>query len=721
MIQFTAAVFLTGASFLPAVALAQASDAASDTEIVVTAQKREQLASDVPISMTAMSGAELDRRGVNSTLDLANYVPGLAIGQNTGDGDFPFISLRGVSMRDFADTNESPSAVYIDDFYKANLMGLDGQTFDLDRVEVLRGPQGTLYGRNATGGLIKFVTKKPGDTLDGYVTAQYGSYNEIKVEGAVGGPIANGISARISAVHHEHDGWLENIYPGRPDGNALDTTAVRGQLLIEPTDSFSALATVQYYKNDNDAGNLFGHSVVAVNAQGLAVANPNPAATDSFGYRQPVRDDPRFTNSDRDAYLKSEQLTATGRLEYKAGDVSLISVTGYEWSKKDQASDSDSSPFDIRGTEAHPRGKQFSQELRAQGESGPVTWIVGGYYLNYHVYGYQKRYRGPVIGFRPNVTYDLKTDSYALFANADWSLGDVTLTGGLRYSKEKKKYALTNGEFGVVFNETTAGALAKQDDDNVSFNARVSYKPVADTLLYAGVARSYKGGTFNVGYTAIAFNAIPVKPEQLTSYEAGVKQRFGDLVSVDVSAFYYDYKDSQAFQYDGTLGTATTFNRDATVYGAELEAHARPVKGLELGLLVSYLDATLKDVNLPSGGAVVDTRMPLSPKWTVTGLAAYTVDLGGSGSIRIGGDVTRRSSQYFDAYNSPYHYEPGYTVANASVSWTSQNGKLELEAFAKNIGDTVYRTYSFDLSVSLLATDVWGRPQWFGGGATFRF
>ena len=224
-----------GATVAP-VAFAQEANRTLD-EITVTAQRREQSVQDVPISITAFSGDQLRDLGVRSTIDLALVTPGLTIGQNSGDGDFPFISLRGVTLRDFADTNESPSAVYVNEFYKANLVGLDGQIFDMKRVEVLRGPQGTLYGRNATGGLIHYITNAPTKEVDGYLELTAGDFGTIRAEGALSGPLSETLSARLSVLHSENDGWLENAFANNSDGNGLDATSVRLQLLFEPNGS----------------------------------------------------------------------------------------------------------------------------------------------------------------------------------------------------------------------------------------------------------------------------------------------------------------------------------------------------------------------------------------------------------------------------------------------------------------------------------------------------
>ena len=697
--------------------------ASSVSEVVVTAQKRAQKLIDVPISMTVITGDQARDAGVNSTLDLARITPGLDIGQNSGEGDFPFISLRGVSMRDFADTNESPSAVYLNDFYKASLNGLDNQTYDLDRIEVLRGPQGALYGRNATGGLINFITKGPTDHFEGYGDVLVAERGRYKLEGAVGGPITDQISGRLSVYHHEFSGYTKNIFPGSEDGNALDATSVRGQLKLTPTPTLDASLFVQYYDNDNEAGNFFSHKSVRQDpVTGLAV--DNPGKPDSFGYVDPPGD-PRNTNSNEDAYLRTHQFTAIAKVNKRFDGFEIASITGFENGKKDAVFDSDSSP-NPRSTQVHPKTQQFSQELRAQGATDKLNWVTGLYYFDYHVKGYQSRKTVAAVGYRPNVYYDLHTESYAAFANADYKLTQtLTATGGIRYTHEGKRYDLNNTDIKFVFNPTTVGDRAKRDDGDVSVNARLSWKPMPNVLVYGGVSQGFKGGTFNVGYTAIASSAIPVKPEKLTDYEAGAKASlFNGRLDLTGAAFYYDYTDSQAYQFDAVAQSSTTFNRDAVIYGQEVAATLRPMQGLELQASISHLDATLKKVQLTglsAPGPIVDRKAPLAPDWSSTLEARYTWPAWFGGYFALQGDLSYKSSQFFDAFNSPAQFEPEYVIGDVRASWTDANRRLTVSVFADNVGDTAYRTYAFDLSFLGQATSVWGKPRWVGGEVSYKF
>jgi iron complex outermembrane receptor protein len=714
------AIALASAS-LPTLAMAQQASDRDASDVIVNAQRREQNAIDVPISLSVISGAEALESGAASTLDLARMAPGLSIGQNSGDGDFPFISLRGVTMRDFADTNESPSAVYINEFYKANLMGLDSQMFDLQRIEVLRGPQGTLYGRNATGGLIHFIAAPPTAELDGYVSATIGERDRYKAEAAIGGALTPNLNARLSVFHHQYDGYIKNTFPGGLNGNALDASAFRAQLAYQMAPDVSVDLFLQYYRNNNDAGNMFTHVAVTRDpVTGLSIRNPG--GVDIFGFGDSK---PRETNSNADAFLKSEQWTAIGKLRWEFGTTTLTSITGFEKGSKDARFDSDSTPGP-RATEVYPNAKQISQELRLAGENGPVNWTAGFYYFDYAVDGFQRRTTSAAVGPRAPVFYDLKSESWAVFANLDLALSEtLTATGGLRYTDERKKYSLNNTDTGPVFNVNTVGDPARRNDDNVSFTGRLSWKPSPGQLFYAGIARSFKAGTFNVGYTPIATNAISVRPEQLTSYEAGAKFESADgAAMISGAVFYDDYKDSQAFQFDGLTLSSTTFNRDAEITGAELEFMLKPLSGFRLRGSLTYLDAKLLDVQLPglaNNGPIVDRRMPLAPKWSANLTADFRFAGPGGGEVGLQGDLSYKGSQFFDAFNSPSQFEDSYVLANARVSWTDASDALTLAVFAENLFDKEYRTAAFDLAFLGIGTEVWGRPRWIGGSVTYRF
>ncbi|MBN8937801.1 MAG: TonB-dependent receptor, partial [Rhizobiales bacterium] len=322
---------------------------------------------------------------------------------------------------------------------KAALFGLDNQLFDMERVEVLRGPQGTLFGRNATGGVIQYVAAKPSSDFTGYAEIAGGEYGLFRAEGAVGGQLTDGVQARISYLHKQTSGYNTNLFAGRPNGNDMNVEAVRAQLRLEPSPNFSADLFFQYAENRSD-GNMFTHiSVVLDPATGLAVENPG--GTDSTGYKDPTPNDPWDVNVDAATYLITKQYTGIGRLNWKISDeITLTSITGYEASHKDMLVDSDATPKFVRESQFHPDAEEFSQEIRIAGDHGAFRWLAGGYYFHYDVAGTQASRGTSYVSsnYKP-MDYAVSTESYALFGNLSVDVAPtVSVEGGLRYTHDKK-------------------------------------------------------------------------------------------------------------------------------------------------------------------------------------------------------------------------------------------------------------------------------------------
>lgn len=729
-------VTLAGASLAAMVAASTVqAQTNADEPIVVTATRIQQSIQDVPVSITAYTGEDLKDRGIGSIVDLARQTPGLSIGQSTGEGGIPLISIRGVSLQDYSDINESPSAVYINEFYKGALFGLDNQLFDMERVEVLRGPQGTLFGRNATGGVIQYVTVAPSEAFSGYGELGIGEYGLFRAEGAVGGRLAEGVQARVSYFHKESNGYNKNLFAGRPNGNGLNVEAVRAQLRFKPTTNFSADLFFQYSEN-NSNGNMFTHISVLVDpATGLA--GNNPGGVDTTGYRDPTPGNPWDVNVDAETYLKTKQYTVIGRFDWNISDaLTLTSITGYEASHKDMLVDSDASPNFVRESDFHPDAEEFSQELRLAGDMGDVRWVAGAYYFNYDVKGTQASNGVSFVSanYEP-MDYSVSTKSYALFGNVTVDLSStLSVDAGLRYTKDKKSLDLfipftftynPDGSFAgfgsFTFSEATVGDLSRIKDDNLSFTGRLNWKPNDDTLVYAGISRGYKGGTFNLGLFALPLVAdYPVMEEQLTSYEMGLKLDLLPAVRLNASAFYYDYKDYQAFLYDSTISGSQIFNADAKVHGFEAELLTRPFDGFSLSASAAYLHGEVKDVE-DKRGNIEDRRMALAPRWTLGALARYAFAAPWGGELALQGDVVYKSMQYFDVLNSPALRESGYAIANAQVSWSSADDHWRVAVRLDNVADKFYRNYVYDFSSFNYVQGMTGKPRWLGASVAYRW
>ena len=714
------AVALVAATAIPGLAQAQGSGLLE--EVTVTAQKREESVQDLPISVTAFSGDTMKALGFTNSIQLAAQTPGLQTAQNFGEGNIPIVSIRGVGLSDFSEHNESPSAIYVDEFYKANLSGLDFQLFDLERAEVLRGPQGTLFGRNATGGLIQYITKKPSQETEGYVDVTGGEYGKFITEGAVGGGLTDSMAGRVSAIYSRHDGYNDQKYPGNEDGNQLDMWGARGQLAFDPTDDLSILASVSGGHNKNDGGNPYHRLETSLDpVSGLAIAQPDAPFDPK---------DKRAVNNDFPSVLETDVVTGLFRVEYALSEhVQLVSLTGYENLNKDFDQDPEASPLRIFTTSYASKGEEFTQELRLAGEYDTSRWVFGAFYMDYQNQGVQNAMAGPDAGvpvdfYIPyqDVDWDMQTETWAVFGQYEYDFTEK-LTGvvGARWGTEDKTFEATwASQVGdpandLDFTKAAVGDLTKFDDDNTSYNARLNYQVSDDLLTYVGTSRAYKAGTFNMGFFPLPdINQIPVDQEELTSYEIGFKSTFADgMARLNGAMFYYQYDDHQAFVFESTSLTNLLFNTDAEVYGGELELQASPWEGWDLVLGASYLDATLQDVQEP-GGAIKDRDMVMAPKFSGNALVRYSFDAFG-GTAALQADGTYNDDQYFDAFNSPALEEGSYMMGNVRASWTSGDDHWTTTVFVENVTDEEYRGYAFDLTGALgMTQEVWSRPRWAG-------
>jgi iron complex outermembrane receptor protein len=692
-------------------------------EVTVTAQKRDQSVQDIPVAVTVLTGESLLQLGIDNSVAIADYTPGLTVSPVFGIGNIPNISIRGVGMNDFRDYHESPSAVYVDEVYKASLASLDFQLFDIDRVEVLKGPQGTLFGRNATGGLVHYITRKPTEETEGYARVAAGTFGELKAEAAVGGTLGGFVSGRLAVVHHQNDGIQQNQNPEGENGNQLDLTALRGQLNFDFTEDLSLLLSFETARNDNKGGNPYRYAPSYFGPDGLAEID--------YANRDIVvgTDDFNDINVSGGLLLKTDYSSGTARLDWSFNNFNLISITNFQNFEKDQIQDCDSAPAVFCITEYSADTDQFSQELRFQGDHGDLQWDAGLYYFTLNSMGTQTL-AGPVAGFffgaeSGTTAFDTETESWAAFGQVAYSLSeDVTLIGGLRYTDDQKDMSQTFllGVIpgGILYDRSTIGDLARQNNDNVSYSAKVTWDMNDTTMLYGGISSAFKSGTFNSGFGPVPLSEYSVDPEKLTSYEAGFKTDFsGGRQRLNGAVFYYDYKDSQAFVFQDL--NQLLFNADANVTGAELEWFALPVDGLEISAGASWLSTTVKNVQDRSG-AIYDRNMVLAPALSMNAMARYTWDLSSGASMAAQLDGNYSSKVYFDNLNQPGLTEGAYAKLNARMFWLSDDGAWEIAAWVNNLTNEGYRVYAFDLTGDLgYIEETWASPRTYGVSVAFNF
>jgi iron complex outermembrane receptor protein len=692
---------------------------ASIEALVVTAQRREESIQNTPIAVTAFTGDSLRALGAESSMDLARFTPGLQIAPVFGEGNIPNIAIRGVGLNDFRDYNESPNAVYVDEVYKGALASLDFQLFDLDRVEVLKGPQGTLFGRNATGGLIHYISKKPTEDTEGYSRLSVGSFNDVNVEAAVSSSLTDGVKGRVSAVHHQHDGTERNLNSLGHDGDALNLTAERGQLAFDLTNGISLLVTLEHGENDNDGGNPFRYAASYLLSDSLAALEPSDSTRNAAVVGS---SNVSHINVSSAPFLTTNSTSETARLEWKRNSTTFVSIANYQTFHKRQEGDCDSTPVDYCFTRYSSDTIQFSQEFHLQFTGRGVRSDVGIYFLNLKTRGIQE-ILGPFAEalFQAPYSYtafEPDTKSWAGFGQVEYDLSSsLTLTGGLRYTHDSKNMyqSFLNGVVpgGIVYDRNTIGDEAKRTDTSVAFLGNLRWRPTDDTMIYGEVSRAPKSGTFNSGFGPPPANMYVVKPEQLTDYEAGVKSKWlGGALQVNGAVFHYRYKDYQAFVFQGL--NQFLFNVDATTTGAELDLRASPTAHLELSLGVAYLDAIARDV-ADASGAIRDRAMVLAPKWAVNGLARYWWHTWTESEMSLQLDASNSSSVYFDNLNSPAAREGGHSLAGARLGWASSEKHMQVAAFVDNLANKRYRIYAGDLT-SLLGyvADVYNKPRTVG-------
>lgn len=762
-------------------------------ELVVTAQRRQQNLLDIGVSVAAYSGEQLLRQNITSSVDVARIMPGVFVSSSNG-GQFAQFSIRGVTQNDIADGVEGPVAVYVDDGYIPNLQGQSFGLFDLERVEILKGPQGTLFGRNATGGLVHFIVEKPTAAPEGHLNLSYGAHDEKKIEAALSGPIFGKLLGRASFYWHRQGPWMDNVYPAGIDPTILsalgppaspcctdlgteDTLGGRLQFQVSPSDNLTIRAAGMVTRQNlstspynsvptsvvvDGSGNVVGGEYVSptdtrtaigpggVNYTGFGGAPPSrlPGA-DWFGYTPPGADaletasDFAQTDSNR-----TRSYNGALHIDYDRDGINIASVTDYKKFTKEFGLDADAAPYNLVDVWASAETSSISQELRASGEAGKLTWMAGFYYLRIHTDSsmafvalpgsiYAGVFGMAATGVDLANVNAITTSSYSLFSQIEYKfLPKWTIVAGSRIIGETQKFDFTSmaylnrKNYGIDFDtplfELQPAFNDERDDLLWAGKLQIEYRPIEGLLVYAGVNRGVKGGNYNSkvadGSPPLAPDAIPYKPEILLSYEAGVKASLlRNRLTVESSVFYYDYSDYQAFTFSNISGIVQ--NQDAQSIGAEFDITIRPAKGLELGAGLSLIDATVKDVVIAPGALRLrDVQPTFTPKTQISGRIGYSFgEPLLSGSISLGMDAHHASSFYQNIRNFNAHLLDGYSIFNAHANWVSESGQYSFGVFIENFTDERYAITAFDLSTVCGCSEIaYGKPRWWGISAGFK-
>lgn len=706
-------------------------------EVVVTAQKREQSEQTVPISLTAFSAQQMRDLGMTNSVDLADQTPGLMMVATASGSVTVLPSIRGVSQNDYSGFQEMPNAVYVDDAYVSAPSAVGFNLFDMQRSEVLRGPQGTLFGRNATGGAIQFVTNAPTKDDTGFLDVSYGSYSEIRVEAAASGPLNDWIQGRFSFLSDEHRPWWEDRAPstvsgGNGDSYAANNIAGRGQLNFEFSDSVSDLVSLTRGLDRHHPEGVYKSIPGALNAQGLGYfipANVNVNGTcpgcDYFGYRDPNINTPFQSSYNSVGYLAKQLWSATNKLTVVTAPFTITAVTNYQKFSFGYDEDTDGTPYNVSQYPQSLHMHQESQEFRLNGGASKLNWTAGLYYLSLKEnmsqgYGSDIAPTDPLalFAFTSDETITQDTRSYAAFGQLEYEFApDWTLTAGLRWSHDRKDFQSVTIEPGTppieLYNFTTAtvGGATLENKGAPSGKIGVDWKASTDLLLYAAISRGIKGPGFNgtpTGPLPAGYN-VPFKSEQLTDYETGWKATLMEgKARVNGSVYYYDYHDYQAFDLVD-LATVVA-NNNATMYGGELELEIQPTADWYGSLGVSLEQGTVKAVRLPYGD-LVNNRPPEMPHVTVNGLIRREWSMF-DGRVGIQFDGRYTGQRYASISNAPDTSLPGAAIFNARLTYAHPD-HWDASLSVKNVANRAVVTYVFDdISFYGSAVESFLPPRW---------
>ena len=760
------ALSLVALSLIPARADEPPADPSKIEKVTVTAQKRIQDAQDVPASVSTLGGKKAKDLGVNTTDKLAEFVPDVSIGIPSGAGNQPIITIRGVGNNDFNTNNAGPNGVYADEVYLSSPSAQTFQTFDLQRIEVLRGPQGTLYGRNTSSGLINFISNKPdiGDFSAGFA-GSYGSYNTQEESGFINLPTSDDSAARFAFIRDTSDGFMKNLVNGdRVSGT--DSFAARGQWAVNPSDNFTLLFNLHGGAVDTLPTEY--HQVgTAVNPfDPLFGAPPCSAAdikahlcVDTFGYSGPKNQ--YEGNYNRTQHLNVKNKGASVHGDYTFGNVTLTSITAFEHNTKLHPEDSDASPLRMLEIDYGVRSNTFTQELRAAGGGEKYNWLVGLYYLNETLKqdqtidifldadlicgagcGDNVTPGNPLGAFAQigNGISDQKTRSYAVFTQGDYEIFDRThLTLGGRYTIEDRDFdvvSLWTSQNGGINNYDPFQQLwafnESIEDKGFSWRVALDHRFDETVMVYASVATGFKSGGFNGGFLDVdpinaAAQAEPIKPEKNLAYELGVKTDLLDKkLRLNLSGFWYDYTNLQVLNLINSPASGFPLQilsnaPKSTIKGVELEAIAKPFENFTLTANASWLDAKIDEFATGVANFSGNT-LPLAPKFSTTVIADYTIDLGGGDGIDLIGSASYKSKVFFDLANDPLIAQSGYWLFDARASYVLNDGQWTFSVYGHNLGDEQYDNFAFNLSQTFgFLEQIVGPPLTVGAEVTFRY
>ncbi|MES2495730.1 MAG: TonB-dependent receptor [Pseudomonadota bacterium] len=741
-------VFCAGVATWASAASAQSEPV--DGEIVVTAQKRAQSVQDVGIAIAAIGADEIRRNQMTDVGQLANQISNVVA---TTSSNLPAFTVRGIGLNEFASNFDSPVAVHIDEVYKSKPYMLSMPFYDIQRVEALKGPQGTLFGRNTTGGSVNYYNQEPQFDSSGGFNGSLDNYGRVRSDGFLNQQLSDTVAARAS--YYISQGWggpYNNLLTGKDHGKP---NQIAGRLQLKWTGETTTARLMVYGFQDKSqltpykSPGLFNPDGSYCSAVFTGGIQKDRGACLKFGPFVPngdprgLRETQSIRDVNADAPWKADNSAFGGylRLEQEAGAFQLTSITAYDQFVRDQIDDGDNTPYIAVNQLLYSRIKQFSQELRATAKFDRLNVLIGGFFEHDSIdeANSANTIENPLPGlppFAPRLAADFKQKvrSLAVFTNNEYALTDqLSVIVGLRYTNDRTKIDGAaylgaddpSGRRHLVTPVIPVDALvASRTDGTTSFRGGLNWKASRDQLFYASISRGFRSGGYSVPFGGVI---TTFSPERLTAYEIGSKSRLLDrTLDLNLAAFFYDYKDIQT-NVDDPLSPLVPITRNiggSRTYGAEADLTWRPDPSWMVRLGGSYLDAKFRNttaaITTYAGSIPLDGKRPVNtPKWTAQGMIQKIVPLSDDLSLIGSTDFKYTAKRFLEPTNQAFDKAPAYWVQNARLAVASKEGGWEIAAWGKNIFNKEYLTYLNN--IAFFRIEIYGEPVSYGLSASLKF
>ncbi|MFC4313862.1 TonB-dependent receptor [Steroidobacter flavus] len=675
--------------------------------ITVTAQRREERSVDVPISIASLSGDTLRDAGVAATSALPQAVPGLRFDYS---GSYVQPTIRGVGSALAGPGMNSNVAIYVDGFYVPNLLGSDFDLVSVQSVDVLKGPQGTLFGRNATGGAILVTTRDPTDELSGEIRAGFGSFGRRTISGYLSGGLTDTLSADLTAYYEEGDGSVKSLVTGKDDVAAFERSTVRSKILWKPSDNAKIALTLEHRAADDPTANITSAY------EGLSAGSVIPGTLVATG--------PHNYSGTAKAGHDYKGNSATLRGDFDLGGLNFTSYSMYRDEKSDEAKDYDSTPVDIFSAFWRVNDKTVTQEFNLSSSEGEkFSWVTGLFYYRneneYPAFNQKVGAAAPFAAFSSNIVQK----SLAAFADGTYEIADgLFLTAGVRWGRDESDASYVN----LV---NPAGSRQGEHSwTSVTPRAVLRYELTPYSNVYASYTQGYKAGL-----VPITESTTPVDPEKINAYEVGYKLA-GQGLTFDAAAFYYDYKDLQIASYVGTI-SLTRNAAESEIYGLDAQVTADLTDRWSVRAGATYVHSEYK--SFPGAVSYQQVLDPTSPAYGI--FINPPVDASGNqmqrapetsgtlgvnyhqpvswGELSFDANLYATSKFYFDPINR--FVEDGYTLLNLRATWTSLSGSTSVTVYGNNVTDEDYRAEVLPGPFSI--QQIYGEPAAAGLSVSYKF